>query len=254
MSALPQHGEKALSTIEEALSSLGPHECVQFWWRDDDANASSDALLRLLSLSEEQGAPVALAVITGQLKPSLAVSLQGHDTQVLVHGWRHKNHAAAGEPKSEYPASRPRDEMREELAKGLDALRNALPQQAVAVFVPPWNRFAPGVEDDLVACGYIGLSSSRAMPAFLPEAVPLRRADVDLNLVTTAGASHLADLGNSATALARRIRAGERGPFGVVTHHRLHDEDVWSFCSAFWRAIRNSAHAEAIDARAVFCP
>lgn len=123
------------------MSAIGAGERVQFWWRDDDASAGSPALDRLLALSDRCGAPVSLAVIPHQLRPSLVNALRGRRVDVLVHGWKHKNRAEPDQPRSEYPLTRPRDEMQAELAKAADLLREALPEHALRVFVPPGTGF-----------------------------------------------------------------------------------------------------------------
>jgi xanthine/CO dehydrogenase XdhC/CoxF family maturation factor len=251
---LPPHGERALSLIAEALSAIAPEERVQFWWRDDDASAGSAALDRLLSISGRYGAPVALAVMPGHLKPSLAETLHGHHVDVLVHGWKHKNQAAPGEPRSEYPLSRPREDMRAEFAKGLSVLSEAFPGQTLAVFVPPWNRLPAQLEESLIACGYFGLAASGAGRRSSNGGSGLQRTGIDLNVVGTNAASHLADVDVAAASLAARIKAGERGPFCIVTHHRQHDDDVWAFCEALWRTLSTTGRVEVLPARAVFRP
>src|SRR5438270_10429423 len=58
------------------------------WWRDDDAAAATPQLDALLRLAE--GAPLALAVISGLVEPSLPVALERKpDLAVLQHVWPH---------------------------------------------------------------------------------------------------------------------------------------------------------------------
>ena len=79
---------------------------VQFWWRDDDASALSPALERALGLSKKYAIPLALAVIPQEATPQLFDALHERVT-VLQHGTDHRNRAAAGEKKTEYPATEP---------------------------------------------------------------------------------------------------------------------------------------------------
>jgi hypothetical protein len=61
---------------------------AQFWWRDDDASDSSEALDRLLQLAEERQVPLALAVIPARLQPGLVDSLKNQGLiTVLQHGY-----------------------------------------------------------------------------------------------------------------------------------------------------------------------
>lgn len=208
---------------------------------------------RLLALSAATGVPAGLAVIPGHLKSSLVDRLHGKDgIDVLAHGWLHKNRAQAEEPKSEYPRSRLHQEVREELARSLAVLRDALAAHTIPVFVPPWNRFPSEFEDLLVTCGYRGLSSvleNRPQISGVPD---LRRAHCDMNIVAAKDSAGLADI-KGVSLTAKRIRAGERGPFGVVTHHGLFDDAAWALCERFWRSIASQDRAQTVSARSVFC-
>src|SRR5215470_6504094 len=65
-----------------------------FWWRDDDAVDVSPALERLLDLSRDRAAPLALAVIPATARPALAVRLAPEvAATVMQHGFAHRNHA-----------------------------------------------------------------------------------------------------------------------------------------------------------------
>ena len=74
-----------------------------FWLRDDDAVALTPALGRLLSLAQKSNVPVALAVIPELAEPDLLARL-GDGVSVLQHGCDHRNRAAPGEKKTEFPA------------------------------------------------------------------------------------------------------------------------------------------------------
>ena len=253
MSVIRQSADDVLAPIFDALEQRSGNEAVQFWWRDDDAKMSSPALDRLLALSANMGVPVGLAVIPGHLKPSLAARLNTvNDVDVFVHGWVHKNHATRGEPASEYPRSRPIEDVRDELARSLAVLRAAFPEKTLPVFVPPWNRLPAEFEDVLVECGYEGLSSGSGNRAPIPGTANLRRAHGDLNIVAAPGTGCGADI-KGAALVAKSLRAGERGPFGVVTHHKLFDDATWELCELFWKSIATFDSAQAVSARLVFC-
>lgn len=252
MASTQQSAAGALASITDALQRRAGDEAVRFWWRDDDAEVSSPALDRLLDLSARAGVPVGLAVIPGHLDSSLAVRINATSgIDVLVHGWIHRNHAGEGEPATEYPRSRRVAEVRDELARGLAVLRQAFPQRTLPVFVPPWNRFPPELEDVLVECGYAGLSSASANRAPHAGSASLRCAHGDLNIVAAPATACGAQI-KGAALVAKNIRAGERGPFGVVTHHRLFDDDAWKLCELFWKSITSSKSVQTVPARGVF--
>src|SRR5579859_2543429 len=94
---------------------------ASFWWRDDDAIAATSALDRLLGLAED--IPVALAVIPANAEAGLGERLaRTPGVAVLQHGWRHANHAPAGERKSELGSHRPLSQRLDELRLGGERL------------------------------------------------------------------------------------------------------------------------------------
>ena len=86
---------------------------VDFWWRDDDAVALSSPVQQLLKLSSTSGVPLALAVIPLGAAPALFEELRA---SVLLHGTDHRNRAAAGEKKTEFPSYEPDTEALARLA------------------------------------------------------------------------------------------------------------------------------------------
>jgi len=252
MSLTRQSADEVVAPVADALGQISGEKTVRFWWRDDDAEVSSPALDRLLALSAKTGVPVGLAVIPGHLESSLAARVNtANDIDVFVHGWIHKNHAPKGEPATEYPRSRHIDDVRAELARSLAVLHEAFPKKALPVFVPPWNRFPTEFEGLLVECGYEGLSAASGNRSHIPGTTKLRRAHCDLNIVVAPGAGCGADI-KGAALVAKNIRAGERGPFGVVTHHGLFDDATWQLCELFWKSIINSDCVQIVSARQVF--
>ena len=79
---------------------------VDLWWRDDDAVAPTPALDRLLALARGRGAAARARGDPGAARPSLAARLAGEaGVRVLVHGWRHRNHAPPGAKSAEFGAA-----------------------------------------------------------------------------------------------------------------------------------------------------
>lgn len=204
---------------------------ARLWLRDDDAVAASPALDDLLATLRRHRAPVLIAAIPARLEASLAPRLSGLcDVAVGVHGHAHVNHAAAGVKKSEYPASRDRSTVRDELARGLADIRNAFGDMALPVFVPPWNRAYAGIARDLVASGYRALSTfADAHVGDDGEDIVVANAHVDVMFSPGARGGRRPDIvaGEVATMLAcARTRTGRDHPVGILTHHLVHDADA----------------------------
>src|SRR5579872_2203932 len=158
-SAAVDTGWGALEAELDIWQSAG--RTASFWWRDDDAITRTRALDRLLALSED--APIALAVVPGYAERALAERLADIPAvTVLQHGWRHINHAPAGERKSELGAHRPLGQRLEQLRLGWERLRSLFGPRALGVLVPPWNRIAPDLVARLPELGLHGLSISGA--------------------------------------------------------------------------------------------
>lgn len=203
---------------------------LPFWWRDDDAVAETEALVRLGALADRLDMSVHLAVI-----PSPAVAFGGAHFRMMVHGWSHTNHAPASEKKAEFRAHRPLAARLSEARAGLARIEALFGTDACAVFVPPWNRVDEDMEHGLAEIGYRGLS------AFGPRAGRavdgLVRVNTHLDPIDWRGTRSLVaadrlvaqvvrDLGDRR---AGRVDASE--PYGVLTHHLVHDEAIWDFAA-----------------------
>jgi hypothetical protein len=224
-----------------------------FWWRDDDADAPSPRLDRLLAISQSVAArplPLALAVIPAAADRPLADRLRGlRHIGVLQHGWAHANHAPEGERTIELGVHRPSRTVLRELEAGRVRLENLFRSRFLPVLVPPWNRISPGIARALPRHGYIGLSASGARPRHRRKNPPGRSfATVNVHIdifewrprarfVGTAAAldqaiRHLAD--------RREGHADPDEPTGLMTHHRQHDAGCWRFVERFLR--QSAAH------------
>jgi hypothetical protein len=219
---------------EELARWRGAGLALPLWWRDDDAVEPTPALERLIALAARLGAPLHLAVIPRHATAELAERLR-RDAGVLalVHGWAHANHAPEDAKKAEFGANRPLPDLLHEAAAGLTRIEGLFGPTALPVFVPPWNRIAADLPAALPSAGF------RALSRFGPRAAPL--AAPGLAEVNT----HLDPIdwhgGRSAVATERLVaqiasdlalrRAGMTDaaePYGLLTHHLVHDEAVWS--------------------------
>jgi peptidoglycan/xylan/chitin deacetylase (PgdA/CDA1 family) len=221
-----------------------------FWWRDDDAQAPSPALDRLLALGPQ---PLAIAVIPAGAQASLVSILDQPRIDVLQHGFSHKNYEPAGAKKAELGQARPAALVIEELRQGKALLRGLFGPRCLPVLVPPWNRIADSVVAGLEGAGFVGLSVYQPRQRHSPG--PSRvNTHVDI-LDWPAGGSFLgveAVLGLIVCHLSARRRgdADPEEPTGILTHHGRMDEPCFAFLAQLlqrlgqhpavhWRAARD---------------
>ena len=214
---------------------------VDFWWRDDDATSVTPALSRLLGLAAEADVPLALAVIPAGADPAL-FSMLGSGIDVLQHGVDHRNRAAEGEKKTEFPAKESADAALTRLAEGKRRLAALAGTRSLAVLTPPWNRLATQVLPHLVGGGFRGLSCYGARSAAQP--IPgLAQVNTHIDLIAwNSGRGFIGE--ETALSLAtRHLEARRRGtadpdePTGWLTHHARHDEAAWAFLARLFEAL-----------------
>ncbi len=208
---------------------------LPLWWRDDDAVAPSLELDRLIALAADVAAPLHLAVIPDPATSELADRLRGEATiSVLQHGWRHANHAPYGQKKAEFGAHRPAIEMLGEIAQGWLRIQSLYGAQALPLFTPPWNRIAPQVVAGLADAGLAGLTTFK--PRLGRFAAPgLAQVNTHLDPIDWRNGGSLLPPALLAEQLSieladrRTGRTDRTEPYGLLTHHLVHDEAVWAF-------------------------
>ena len=194
------------------------------WLRDDDAQAVTPQLRRLLVHVTRADVPLCLAVIPEGLDPELCAVVAPYPRiAVLQHGVSHRN--GAGSPAAEFPPDAAPEAIAERLAEGwkrMEGFRRRLP-----IYVPPWNMLSPNVVTALALSGHRGVSAwgGLSMPA---------RVDAHLDLLRWRGGPRFAGrermLGRLTALLAQRRRQGLwLEPIGLLTHHLAHDEAAWRF-------------------------
>ena len=212
-------------------------KALPLWWRDDDATRTGPRLRKLTALSEQIELPVHLAIVPQRLEPSLVSFVKGHASVIpLVHGYQHENRAREGQKKAEFGQAHPDNE--ERARQGLALLRDAFGDRLVPVFVPPWNRIAPETVQALAGLGYSGLSTYTARPA--REAAPgLVQINTHLDPIDWRGGGGLVDPDVLITRVVDQLRDRREGkadaaePFGLLTHHIVHDAPIWQFSESF---------------------
>ena len=215
---------------------------ASFWWRDDDAGASHPGLERLLTLAARRRVPLGVAVVPAWLTPEVSAALRQAPPTVVVlqHGWAHANHESPPAPghgkmrPAECGAARSVEVVLAEATDGWARLRAAFGPRALPVFVPPWNRVAPGVLAGLPRTGY------RAVSAFgvaeVREAGPgLRWLNCHADPIHWREDQRFAGAGPTLERLRAHLEARRRGradpeaPTGLLTHHRDMAPDFWAF-------------------------
>jgi len=125
--------------------------------------------------------------------------------------------------------------MAAETAEALRRAAAAIGDRLLPVFVPPWNRIAPDLVARLPRAGFRGLSTFRDRAARAP-ADGLLQVNAHVDPIDWHGTRSLADPACLVAVLAAAVdrRSGGQAdpdePVGLLTHHLVHDERVWTFC------------------------
>jgi hypothetical protein len=216
---------------------------LPIWWRDDDAITSTPALDRLERLAEKLTLPVHLAIIPARADASLAESVRAsRHLFAMVHGWAHENHAARDRKKAEFGAPRP--QAASEITEALTRLGTMLDGDVLPVFVPPWNRLHADLLGPIAQAGYraVSIFGARAKPYPHPG---LRAVNTHVDPVDWKGTGGLIDPEQLIPHIAELLRDRRTGradrtePFGYLTHHLVHDPDLWRFSEAFLKELLN---------------
>jgi hypothetical protein len=197
---------------------------VDFWWRDDDASAPSPALERAVDLSKKYGVPLALAVIPQDASPQLFQGLHERVT-VLQHGTDHRNRAAAGEKKTEYPAAESAESALARIFQGTQKLSEI--RSFIPILAPPWNRMRQDLLGKLPGIGIRGISAYGPQQSREP-APGLRQVNTHVDVVAWRRGRRFVGEDEVLISTLRHLRSME-GPIGWLTHHAVHDAETWGF-------------------------
>jgi hypothetical protein len=143
------------------------------------------------------------------------------DAAFLQHGCDHRNRAAPGEKKTEFPAREPIPEALERLRLSHRRLVSMGGSKVLPVVAPPWNRMRRELAAELPRIGIRGLSGYGEEDV-LPG---LQQVNTHVDIVAWRdGKRFIGDEEAMRLALARKDK-----PVGWLTHHAVHDEAAWSF-------------------------
>lgn len=217
-----------------------------FWWCDDDEIAPTPALRQLLKLGK---APLALAVIPETADPELFRLLPAN-VSVIQHGTDHRNRAAPGEKKTEYPAGEPIEAALARISDGLGRLRAFAPKKLVPVLAPPWNRVRPELLKKLPAIGILGISTYGPRASAEPQP-QLRQVNTHVDIVDWRHGRRFVGEAQALSAAMQRLSSDE--PVGWLTHHAAHDAAAWKFLERLFK-IRDARWLSAAEAFSYTAP
>jgi len=206
-----------------------------FWLRDDDAVALTPALRTLLSAAGKR--PLALAVIPDLAEPEL-FKTQG--VTFLQHGCDHRNRAAPGEKKTEFPAQEPIVEALDRLRVSNERLQKLAGSRALPVVAPPWNRMRRELAAELPRIGIRGFSGYGPDESI----AGLRVANAHVDIVAWRDGKRF--IGEEEAARLAMTYVTQDKPVGWLTHHAVHDAAAWRFLERLFsmRGPRWAAAAE----------
>ncbi|MEQ9692979.1 polysaccharide deacetylase family protein [Shimia sp. SDUM112013] len=216
---------------------------LPFWWRDDDAVAPTAALERLIDVADAAGVPAHLAIVPREAREDMARHVAETPSLVpVVHGWAHQNHAPAMQKKAEFGLGRDMTSATRDLQAALKRMRDLFGAALAPMFVPPWNRIDPGLMPVLAKLEFDAVSTY--LPRKRPEAAQgLVQINTHLDPIFWRGTRGLVasdELVSRTVALLqdrRQGRADNAEPFGYLTHHLVHDADIWEFSKQFLNEI-----------------
>ncbi|RED51333.1 polysaccharide deacetylase family protein [Aestuariispira insulae] len=214
---------------------------AEFWWRDDDAIAATDALEQLLASAGET--PINIAVIPKFAESGLSQRLQKEkNVTISQHGWQHVNHAPKGHKKAEFKEGRHKTLQSKDIIQGHQRLTQLFDQQFLPVFVPPWNRIDASGAEALAEAGIKLLSTFNARSGREPD---IARLNTHMDIIDWRGSRGFAGddfvLAQALTHLKdRRLqnRIDPAEPTGLLSHHLVHDPGCWYFLNKFNNFIR----------------
>ena len=230
---------------EELARARDAGRSATLWWRDDDAAQPTREVKRLLALSRAADIPVALAVVPLAAVPELFADLTAC---VLMHGTDHRNRAAAGEKKTEFPAAEADVEALRRLRQARERLAMLAGAAFLPVLAPPWNRIRRSLVPRLPGLGLHGLSGFGDRGEKVPGVVEI---NTHVDIIDWHGTRAFIGEEPALRGLISHIVANTGEPIGVLTHHAVHDEAAWTFLARLYERTRRHG-ARWAEARSLF--
>lgn len=218
-------------------------EVPTFWWRDDDTEAPTDALDRLITLAQRHETPLHLAIVPAQMDAGLADRLRASPlVYATQHGFSHTNHEPKGTGASEVGVLRPLQHQEADLREGWARMIAADLPNLLPVFVPPWNRIADKTLHLLPELGFAAVSSFYPAPSVEPVR-GLRHINGHIDPIRWKEGAKFCGTPKALAQCTQHLRQRRLGEVskseatGFVTHHLQTDAETWDFMDAFMARI-----------------
>ena len=249
--------QDALQVLQTELDQWQDNgQVATFWWRDDDANQAEETLDQLLQASALHQVPLALATIPDSLASPVARAVLDTPTvTVLQHGFSHKNYALEGQKKMELGLTRPLNVVCAELKQGQLALEEVFAAQFQSVLVPPWNRIADEVVNELPQLGYSGYSTFGVVDL---QPVLLGQANMHVDIIDWRNTRRTFAFEQIVVQIVTHLQARRHGAApidettGFMTHHLVHDKRAWEFIDGLFALCQRHDAARWLSSRTVF--
>jgi peptidoglycan/xylan/chitin deacetylase (PgdA/CDA1 family) len=245
---------------------------ARFWMRDDDACEVTPQLERLAALARRRDFKIGLAVIPSRLTDTLVRSLEADDASFLpmCHGWSHTNYGSVEKP-GEFGPDRPLAEAEADCRRAFERFAACFGAHP-AIFVPPFGCITKDVEATLGDVGFAALSNGPTLTLarmarlhakfeVLPPnpfwALPARPLDVHVDPIdwrrkTAHTPEHIAAELLGELRLRRKGYIPSSNPIGLLTHHLVHDEAIWSVCDELLDVLQNEPAVAFADLEELF--
>ncbi len=222
------------------------HMTLPLWWRDDDAIEPTAQLEQLIGIATDNDIPVHLAIIpkfaTKELRDRIS---QTPYIIPVTHGWSHESHSPVDQKNAEFGSNRPIEDSIQDLILGADRMSDLFGSGMKSMFVPPWNRINPDLSEHLVAIGYDNLST------YLPRNTKyniekLEQINTHIDPISWKIDKSLIQSDTLITNIANALKDRRLGltdndePFGLLTHHLIHDDAIWDFVKQFLTIMRKA--------------
>ena len=273
--ALDESLQSALQVLKSELNEwqdIG--KTATFWWRDDDACHPAASLAQLLKISDKHQVPLALAAIPRGLDRRVINSIASTSTvTVLQHGYSHINYAPENQKKMELGLARPLDIVCTELQEGRKVLQKEFDKQFHPVLVPPWNRIANEIIQELPQLGFDGYSvfgvvgsnqthdntsNEKRIQQVADAQTLFVQANVHVDIIDWRNTRRTFPFDEIVAQIVVHLQARRSGnasideATGFMTHHLVHDEQAWAFINGLFDCCHQYQSVKWLDSRAVF--
>jgi hypothetical protein len=230
-----------VSRIEQAIDSgfqkSADPDSGRIFFRADDVAVPGKRFVRMMELFSRNRVPLSLAVIPARLTSVRWQYLKGFEKKNPSrwcwhqHGWRHVNHETKGK-KQEFGEVRTPPEIRQDLIRGQQRLKQLMGKDFFPVFTPPWNRCSDHTLQVLQELGFVAVSRSRGSKPQSLANLPDFSVSVDLH--TRKEKDPAAGLDN----LVKEFKqAAGSGDCGIMIHHQMMNEAAFDFLAALLRML-----------------